>query len=248
MKIKAIIIDDEKASIEALKWELKEHENELEVVGAWQSPEEGIEAIRKARPDLVFLDIEMPAMNGFELLDRVVDEVPFEVIFTTAYDEFAVKAFKVNALDYLMKPIDRDELANAISKVAKRRKTPLDRQSLETLFAMINPRKPQLPSIAFPTLEGLEFLEVERITHCQSDGNYTRLYLSEGGSVLVSKTLKEVEALLKGFPFYRTHHSYLVHLVFIKKYLRGKGGQLVLKNGVAIPVARSRKEELLKLF
>ena len=248
MKLRTIIIDDEKASIEALQWELKEHRHNLEIVGTCQSPEDGINAIRTTKPDLVFLDIEMPSMNGFQLLEKVVHEVSFDVIFTTAYDEFAVKAFKVNALDYLMKPIDQDELRKAITKVLDKKEAPLQRQNLESLFTMINARKPQLPSVAFPTLEGLEFVEVNKITHCQSDSNYTRLFLADGESVLISKTLKEVESMLQDHPFYRVHHSYLVHLVFIKRYLRGKGGNLVLKNGVNIPVARSRKDELLLQF
>ena len=247
MRLKTIIIDDEKASIESLVWELKDYQVQLEVVATCDSPERGLEAIRALRPGLVFLDIEMPSMNGFQLLEKVGD-IDFEVVFITAYDEFAVRAFKVNAIDYLMKPIDQGELKRAISKVVFKRQYPLGQQNLTSLLAMMNLRKPVLPSIVFPTLEGLEFIEVEKIAYCQSDSNYTRLYLENGESVMVSKTLKQVEAMLQEFPFCRVHHSFLVHLVFIKKYLRGKGGNLVLKNGETIPVARSRKEELLQLF
>jgi two-component system LytT family response regulator len=246
-KINAVLIDDEPGSLEALRWELEPYKDELAIKAACTSAAEGIGAIRREQPDLVFLDIEMPHTNGFELL-RQVSDLRFDVVFTTAYDEFAVQAFKVNALDYLLKPIDEDELRSALEKVRHQRQKPLTQERLEGLFQALKQQDKAFPSVALPTLEGLEFVEVKDILYCQADGNYTRLAMAGGELVLVSKTLKEVEGMLEGHHFFRVHHSFFVHLIHVKKYVRGKGGHLVLKNGESIPVSRGRKDDLLGLF
>ncbi len=245
--ITAIIIDDEQGSIEALEWELEVFAKELKIVGTFEEPVLALEAVSKLRPDLVFLDIEMPNMNGFEWLQQVA-EIDFDVIFTTAYDEFAVKAFKVSAVDYLLKPIDETELGKAIEKVKNKRTRPITQKHLEQLYQNLKSENPTFPAIALPTIEGLEFVEVEHIIHCDSESNYTNIYLTSGEKILVSKTLKEIEAMLADHHFFRVHHSHLVHLIHVKKYVKGKGGYLVLKNGKSIPVARSKKENLLDLF
>lgn len=246
-KIKTVIVDDEPGSIEALKWELQAYENEVEVLATFQSSLEALEKIPGLAPDLVFLDIEMPVLNGFDLLKRL-GKSSFDVIFTTAYDQFAIKAFKVNAVDYLLKPIDEDELRKAIGRVQQRRAEPATQQQLEQLFEYLQKHSPDFPTVALPTLEGLEFVEVDDILHCESSSNYTYIYLTTGEKILVSKTLKELETLLTGHHFCRVHHSHMVNLKHVRRYIRGKGGELVLKDGTVVPVSRAKKEDLLKLF
>ena len=246
-KLTAILVDDETHCLETLQWDLEQFCPEIEVLETCDSPEKGMKAIQKHQPDLVFLDIEMPGMNGFELL-RKLAPVHFDVIFTTAYDQFALDAIKSNALDYLLKPIDGEELTTSVQKVLQQRSQPITQTLLEQLFENLKGQNPSFPSVALPTMEGLEFVEIQDIVYCESSSNYTYIYAMSGDRILVSKTLKEVESMLEGNHFFRVHNSYLVHLIYVKKYVKGKGGYLVLKNGSEIPVARSRKEDLLKLF
>lgn len=246
-KITAVIVDDEVNSIEALQWELEPFQDIIEIVATCDSAMKGIEAIKKYQPQLVFLDIEMPKMNGFEMLKKIA-AINFDVIFTTAYDEFALKAFKVNALDYLLKPIDEEELKLAIDKVKERNTEPITQLRLESIFKTIMQSNPKFPNIALPTLEGLEFIEVASITHCQSEGNYTNIFQKNGHKTLVSKTLKDIETMLEGHHFLRVHHSFLVNLIYVRKYYKGKNGYLELINKISIPVSRAKKEALLKRF
>lgn len=245
--INAIIIDDEKDSIEALAWELELFAEDLKILQTFEDPQEAFKALPALNPDLVFLDIEMPNMNGFDWLKKV-GNITFDVIFTTAYDEFAVKAFKVSAVDYLLKPIDEKELGKAIEKVKAKQTQRITQQHLEQLFQNLKTENPTFPALALPTMDGLEFVDVVDIIHCTSESNYTNIHLKSNETILVSKTLKEVEAMLNGHHFFRVHHSHLVHLIHVKKYVKGKGGYLVLKNGKSIPVARSKKEDLLDMF
>lgn len=244
-KLKSIIIDDELASIDALKWELEVLDNQVEIIQSFQDPKKALQQLNELKPDLIFLDIEMPGMNGFEFLKKANEVFICEVIFTTAYDSFALNAFKVNAIDYLLKPIDPEELGIAIRKVLDKRTEPITQQKLEQLFNLMKKQSTGLKSVALPTLEGLDFIEVHQVMYCQSDGNYTRLHLTDGEMILVSKTLKEVEGYFAGHYFFRVHNSYLVNMNHIRKYIKGKGGYLVLKNGHSIPVSRGRKEGFL---
>ena len=246
-KLRAVIIDDEPDSIEALQWELEYYADELAVAAVFTSPEEALSALPALSPDLVFLDIEMPVLNGFDLLKKL-EKIDFEVVFTTAYDEFAIKAIQVNALDYLLKPVDETELRRVIRKVQEKHQSTDTQQQFEQLFAYLQTQRPGFPTIALPTLEGLEFVEADDILHCESSSNYTYIYVANGEKFLVSRTLKEVEGMLAGRHFCRVHHSHVVNLKHVRRYVKGKGGELVLKNGKSIPVSRSRKEDLLKLF
>ncbi|MEM6630356.1 MAG: LytTR family DNA-binding domain-containing protein [Bacteroidota bacterium] len=245
--IQTIIVDDELHCLETLAWELEENCPDVKILAQCSSPTQAIQTIKAHKPDLVFLDIEMPLMNGFDILEKL-PELEFEVIFTTAYDEFALKAIKVNALDYLLKPIDSDELIKAIDKVRIQKEAYSTQELLEKLFETLRARYPKFNSIALPTMEGLEFVNINEIIHCESFSNYTKLYTLNGDSLLISKTLKEVEKQIKGHEFFRVHHSHLVNLMYIKRYVKGKNGYLIMKNNVQIPVARSKKEEFLKLF
>lgn len=245
--IRAIIIDDEEHGRITLHKLLEWVAPDMEVLTSCSGADEGIEAISRLAPNLVFLDIEMPVINGFEMLRRL-KIINFEIIFTTAYDQFAVEAFKVNALDYLLKPISEDELANAIQKVRQVQSHAHTQEKLLQLFETLNQQKPDTQHVGIPTMEGMEFIEVSHIVNCVSEGNYTRIYLKDDESIFVSKTLKEIEQILGDYPFFRAHNSHLVHLIYVKKYLKGKGGQLILKNGKVIPVSRAKKHALLDNF
>lgn len=244
--VKALLVDDEKHCLETLSWQLSKFCPQVEIVGACDSAEKALEVLRREEIELTFLDIEMPVMNGFELLQQC-KPIRFEIIFTTAYDMFAVKAFKFSALDYLLKPIDKDELIQAVEK-AINRKQPVLQEQLNILFQNLYQHHHPSYKIALPTMEGLEFVEAKDIIHCQSDGNYTHIFLTDGSKYLISRTLKETEELLAGLNFLRVHHSHTINLDHIKKYVKGDGGYLIMSNNATINVSRSRKEELLKMF
>lgn len=246
--IEAIIIDDEKPGIETLLWELNTHCPEVTVVAKCSSARAGLAAIKKHGPDVIFLDIEMPQMNGFEMLQRL-ERPAFEVIITTAYDRYAVKAFKASAIDYLLKPIDKNELITAVQKVMqKREKQSAIQQQMEVLFR--NLQHPSVPfsNIVLPSAQGLEFIAAGDILHCRSDSNYTHIFLCNKQSVVVSKTLKEIGQMLSGHPFFRVHHSHLVNVQHVKKYIKGEGGYVVMEDGTSVNVSRSRKDAFLNFL
>ena len=242
IKKKAIIIDDEQGSINSLIWELENFEELVEVLDTTTKANEGIELIKKLKPEIVFLDIEMPGMNGFELLKHV-DQSQFKVIFTTAYDQFALKAFEVNAYDYLLKPVVEEELERALKKVLESDQRDETLEEIRSIMTKIENNNSR--SIAIPTMEGLEFIEANDIMRCESDSNYTHIYLANAKPILIAKTLKEVELILKEKQFFRIHNSHIINLNYLKKYLKGKDGAVVLKDGTTIPISRSRKSGFL---
>jgi len=242
--IKAIIVDDEPYCCEALAILLERYCPQVSVMQSCLSGTDALNAIREHRPQLLFLDIEMPQMNGFELLEKIQD-VHFELIFTTSYDQYAIKAIRFSALDYLLKPIDREELQRAIQKVIQRLQYPLPQQ-IEILLQKLHNPQYSLNKIAIPTMEGLRMVTVDTIISCSSDSNYTILILKDGQKIVASRTLKEIEELLEDHPFLRVHHSHLVNLNEIHRYVKGEGGYLVMTNEASIDVSRSRKEMLLK--
>lgn len=245
--IKAIIIDDEVHCLKALSMLLEEHCPDVQVLEKCPSAKKGLEAIEKLRPDLVFLDIEMPVMNGFELLEQST-EIPFAIIFTTSYDQYAVKAFRFSALDYLLKPIDRHELISAIKKVKEQHHSPMAEQ-FQILLKHIQGKTTGLNKIAVPTSEGFELIPVDDIVYFEANDNYTHLFRKNKSRVVARRTLKEMEEQLSDFNFIlRVHHSYLVNLNEVIKYVRGEGGYLVMSDGSFVNVSRSRKETLMKLF
>jgi two-component system LytT family response regulator len=204
-----------------------------------------LKAIKEHKPDLLFLDIEMPQMNGFELLEKLPD-TNLNIIFTTSYDQYAIKAIRFSALDYLLKPVDREELQNALQKVTDNAQHPLTQQ-LEILLQKINtPTSPAISKVAMPTMEGLQMVNVDSIISCQSDSNYTIILLKDKNKLTVSRTLKDIEEILEGYSFIRVHHSYLVNINEINKYVKGEGGYLVMSDGSNVDVSRSKKDLLLK--
>ena len=210
-----------------------------------RSGKKGLEAIQKHSPDLVFLDIEMPAMNGFEMLEQF-KEIPFSVIFTTSYDQYAIKAIRFSALDYLLKPIDPKELILAVQKIQTQKNLPSAEQ-FEMLLKHVHHKGTGFQKIAIPTAEGFELIPSDHIVHCEANDNYTHLYLKNKNKITACRTLKEMEEQLQDFDFFiRVHHSHLVNLNEVTKYVRGEGGYLILTDGSSVNVSRSRKEMLLK--
>ncbi len=240
--IKAIIVDDEPYCCEALGILLERYCPQVDVTGSYHSAAEALAAIREQPPQLLFLDIEMPRMNGFELLEKIKD-VPLQLIFTTSYDQYAIKAIRFSALDYLLKPIDREELQRSVEKVQQRLLFP---QQIDMLFQKLQNPSHLFNKIAIPTMEGLQMVAVDHIMYCTSDSNYTILSLKNQQKVVASRTLKEIEELLEDHSFLRVHHSNLINLNEICKYVKGEGGYLVMSDGASINVSRSRKENLLK--
>lgn len=245
--MKALLIDDELHCLSTLRILLTEYCPQVQIAEECSSAGEGLKAIKKHKPNLVFLDIEMPRMNGFEMLEHFVD-IPFAVIFTTSYDQYAIKAIRCNALDYLLKPIEPSELQAAVQKVQEQTQLPAADQ-YRMLLRQLQDKEHPFSRIAVPTAEGFELIPADEVIHCKADDNYTHLYLKKKAKVIACRTLKEMEEQLQPFPFFlRVHHSYLVNLNEVIKYIRGEGGYLVMSDGSTVAVSRSRKEALLKLF
>jgi two-component system LytT family response regulator len=224
---------------------LQEHCPEVNVVDRCPSAKNGLISIEKFRPELVFLDIEMPYMNGFEMLE-IIKEINFSVIFTTGYDQYAIRAIRFSALDYLLKPIDPKELISAISKF-KERKHLASSEQFKMLMDHFYNRAGNFNKIAVPTLEGYELIPVAEILRCEADDNYTILFLTNKKKIIACRTLKEVEEQFNTFPtFLRVHHSHMVNLNEVIQYIRGEGGYLVMSNGETVNVSRSKKEVLLQ--
>jgi two-component system LytT family response regulator len=243
MNLKAIIVDDEPYCCEALAT-LLEGISEVEIASICHNAVDALTSIKKYSPDLVFLDVEMPKMNGFEMLEQL-SSVDFEIIFTTSYDQYALKAIRFSAIDYLLKPIDEEELQKAIQKVFHRTQRPITQQ-LEILMQKIHQPTTPINKIALPTMEGLQMITVDSIISCESDSNYTIIKLKDNKKIIVSRTLKETEELLEEHSFIRVHRCYLANLNEVEKYVKGEGGYLVMSDGSTIDVARNKKEPLLK--
>ena len=243
MNLKAIIVDDEPYCCEPLSILLADN-MQVEVVACCHSASDALAAIQKYSPDLVFLDVEMPKMNGFEMLEQL-PSVNFEIIFTTSYDQYALKAIRFSAIDYLLKPVDQEELLNAVQKVIRHSQKPLAQQ-LEILMQKIHQPHTPISKIAMPTMEGLQMIPVDSIISCESDSNYTILLLKNNKKIVVSRTLKEIDELLEEHSFIRVHRCYLANLNEVEKYVKGEGGYLVMSDGTTIDVARNKKEVLMK--
>lgn len=246
--IKAVIIDDEKHAVATLKWKLERFCPEVEVVATFTDSEQGLSFLKEEKFHLLFLDIEMPRLNGFEILEELEKPLPFDVIFTTAYDEFGIRAIKQSALDYLLKPIQNKELKLAIQKFIKKQQPNISSEQLDVLFTNVPSEKNKSGKIGLATKQSIEFVFPDEIIACSSDSNYTQVFLTDGRKRLISKTLKDVEESLTGHSFFRTHHSHLVNLKHVQEYKRTDGGYLVMSNNMNIPVSRSKKDELLKQF
>ncbi|MBL7731808.1 MAG: response regulator transcription factor [Chitinophagaceae bacterium] len=243
--LNAILIDDETNALEVLDMQLARYCKDVRVIAKCDGGEKGIDAIRQHQPDLVFLDIEMPHQNGFDVL-KATSNYDYEVIFTTAYDQFAIKAFRFSALDYLLKPVDIEELQAAVEKAAKRKGGTSLEEKLKMLLSQYQPA----PSarIALPAGDAMQFYNPDEILRCESDSNYTHIFLTNGKKITTAKTLKEVEESLRGFDFYRIHHSHLVNMKHITKVIRSDGGYVMMDDGTQVAISRNRKEAFLESF
>lgn len=240
--LKAIIVDDEPKARENLQLLLQDFVEGVQVVALCQNIAEAAQAIQQHSPEVVFLDIQLQRETGFDLFAKVM-EVNFEVIFTTAYTEYAIKAFKFSAIDYLLKPIDIEELRRAVSKVARRVNNNMTSR-LTHLLQNLKNGSSENSKIALPTLEGLVFVNVKEILYCEASSNYTTIFTNDGKYV-VSKTLKEYDELLSEHNFFRIHNSYLININSIKKYVRGEGGYVVLNNNTSLDVSKRKKDAFL---
>ncbi len=241
--IRSIIIDDEQHCIRALLNDVQKNCSSVEIIDTCSSAKEGIMAIKKLNPDLIFLDVEMPWMNGFEMLE-VLGDIKFSIIFTTAHDEFAAKAFRISAIDYLLKPIDANDLKVAVKKVEKKMTEGSSLQHISNLLS--NMKQPGAEQkIALPQREGYEFVDVSSIIYLTAEGAYTKVYIKDKKTMLISRTLGDVEELLPPEMFQRIHHSTLVNVTYIAQFLRTDGGYVVLKGGEKLSVSKAKKEMLM---
>jgi two-component system LytT family response regulator len=241
--IKAVIIDDEPKAIQGLVWELSNFDDELEVVATFTEPEKAIPYLKSSKIDCLFLDIEMPTMDGFQFLEKL-DHKDFAVVITTAYNEYAITALKNEAIDYLLKPIDTDDLADTISKIKKHNSKGFSPDKFEDILLKFN-NKLHHKKITINTDGKLVFLEPKDVFYVASDGNYSTLYLSDNKKIVVTKKLKEINELLPKDNFFRIHNSYIINLHKIKEFLKSDG-YVVLENNAKIPVSRQRKSEFLE--
>ena len=242
--LSAIIIDDEVKGRIALKKKLQDYCPEVAVTGEAADGMQGIALIAQLQPQIVFLDIEMPRMDGFAMLQQL-PEKKFHLVFTTAYDQYAIRAIRFAAFDYLLKPVDIEELRNTISKIIATKEQVQTSRKLEVLADNLQ-RNHSLNKIAIPTLDGLLFFNVDDIIHLEALSNYTVIHFTNHPKLTASRTLKEFEELLPQDIFFRPHHSHLINLNFLKRYIKGDGGQIEMQNGNYVDVARRKKEEFLQ--
>lgn len=241
--ITCILVDDELKSRESLKILIEDFCDNIEVKALCQNVAEAMEAVRLYKPDVVFLDIQLQRETGFDLLTKL-DNINFEVIFTTAYSEYAIKAFKFSAIDYLLKPIDIEDLKRAISKVEKCVGDSLG-QRIQQLMSNLKSSSAENYKLALPTTDGLIFVKVSDILYCEASSNYTEITLMDNKKYIVSRTLKEYEDLLTEYDFFRIHNSFLINLNAVKKYVRGEGGYVIMMNDKSLDVSKRKKESFL---
>jgi two-component system LytT family response regulator len=241
--LKAVMIDDDESNLSSLTEKLNKHCPQVEIIARCANAAEGIHAIDSLKPDIVFLDIEMPVMNGFVMLQQLSYK-DFELIFVTAYDHYAIKAIRYSALDYLVKPVEIEELKNAVNKVAVNHSRKDKGMQLEVLLEYLEKKRPK--RITIPTSDGLQFIDLENIVYLEASNNYTNVYLDNQQKYLVTRTLKDFEQILPAETFLRIHHSTVINRYFIEKYIRGEGGQVMMRNGVVLDVSKRKKMEFLE--
>ena len=243
--IRTILIDDEADGRETLRMALEKYCPQIDILSICESAQAGREAIEKLQPDLVFLDVQMPHTSGFDLLQRMKN-IDFAVIFVTAFDRYAIKAIKFSALDYLLKPVDIDDLLEAVAKV--REPVLLPSHAFQSAFNNSRHQSGKIEKLAIPTLAGIDFFPTEDIIYCQADGNYTTLFLKNQPKQLVCKKLIEFENMLAESGFCRVHHSSLINLKHIRRYVKGEGGYVILTDNHHVDISRRKKEEFLQLL
>lgn len=242
--LRVVIIEDELHSREALKSLLTEFCIGIDVIGMASDVETAVQCIREHKPHLVFLDVELQNGTGFDVLDRISD-FHFEVIFTTAFEQYAIKAIKLSSIDYLLKPIDIDELQKAIEKAREKKSDEDTQKQLETLITNLSSTD-QKKKICLATTEGIEFISIADILFCEANGAYTKFHLTNKVSILVSKNLKEYEVMLSDSSFMRVHNSYLINLAMVKKYVKSEGGYILMNDGSQIAISQKKRDEFME--
>jgi two-component system LytT family response regulator len=244
--LKTVVIDDQEFCTEVIRDMLAENCPDVKIAAVCNSGKDGIKAIKKHNPDLVILDVEMPEMSGFDMLQKIKNP-SFEVIFTTSFDKYSIQAIRFSALDYLLKPVAAHELVAAVDRIKQNQNKYFNKKSA-SLFQHLTETKKPLHQIALPSSDGLIFLVVADVVHCESDSNYTTLFLKSKEKIMITKTLKEVENLLDGSDFFRIHNSHLININHIKKYIRGNAGYVIMSDGSHLNIARNKKDDFLRQF
>ncbi|MFN7300976.1 MAG: LytR/AlgR family response regulator transcription factor [Bacteroidia bacterium] len=240
--MKAVIVDDEPASGQALALLLREFVNEVELAGSAGNTQDALELIRRVKPDLIFLDVELDGDSGFDLLEQLPDDGP-EVVFTTGYEQYATRAFRTSATDFLMKPVEVEQLRDAVRKVAEKLRVAAAEQRYGVLIRNWHGQGNE--QIALSSSEGFVFIKMSDLIYCKGDGAYTYFFLRNDEKITVSKNIGEFEPLLVPRGFFRVHKSYLINLSEMKRYVRGEGGYVVMSNGQSVDVSKRRKEAFL---
>jgi two-component system LytT family response regulator len=245
--LKAIIIDDEARGRKALQIALNDYCPSVQIAAIAETPQNGIEAIIQYKPDIVFLDVQMPGMSGFDLLSHF-PEIDFDIVFITAHDHYAIKAIRFSALDYLLKPIQIDELMAAVKKAEEKKNHRHINWQYKSLYENMRSNHNASGSIAVPTGEGLLFIKTQSIIRCEAEGNYVMIYMVAKEKILITKTLGDIESMLDAKEFFRVHNSHLVNLSHIKKYVKGEGGYVIMSDNSVVDVARRKKEEFMQIL
>ena len=245
-KQRTILIDDEINSLDILEYELQSINEDIEVIAKCTDARKAVDLIDNMQPDLVFLDIEMPWLSGFEVLDRL-NYTDFNLIFVTAYNQYAIKAFKYFAFDYLLKPVSSRELDKTLQRI-KNRNVKLQSTELINIIKALKHEGLKSVRVPFPTLKGVEFYSVDEIIHCKADSNYTEIYTTNGKKVVISKTLKSIEYMLDNPSFLRVHQSHLINLDYLTSYIKEEGGYLKMSNNNIVPLSRSKRASFFELI
>jgi len=245
----ALLIDDEQNSTDVLVYDLHQYCPEVSVVATFEQPADAILFLKEQSIDVVFLDISMPEMSGFDFLDAL-PSVDFEIVFVTAYEEFALAAFDFYALDYLVKPVAPEKLIRAVERLLAKKKEnqKVDYQNIQALLGNLTLMQQDATSMAIPTQDGYEILKTNEVVLLEAEGSYTKVILKVGDTLLVSRNLKDFERMLPVRKFARIHHSYIVNVDYIKKYQKGDGGIVTMSNGKSLAVSRANKTKLLSLI
>ncbi|MBL7764717.1 MAG: response regulator transcription factor [Chitinophagaceae bacterium] len=247
--MRVIIVDDEITSSQVLENLIQNYLPDLQILAICTKPAEAIEKLEQLRPDLVFMDIELPGMTGFDVLDKVQQKT-FDIIFTTAHSQYGIKAIQFSAIDYLLKPIQIDELKDAVNRVKAHKSVdnPIERiKFLLENIQLLNNNNP-FHRVALPTMEGLKFVNTQDIVRCTSSNNYTTVFMRNGEKILISRTLKDVEGIFGNQDFCRVHNSHLVNVSYIHKFLKGDVNAVVMSDGVEVEVSRRKKDELIRML
>ncbi len=244
--IKVIIVDDETHCIESLSMQLQALEKPVEILAKFNDPRKAVAFLQQGSCDIVFLDIEMPAMNGFDLLNQLID-FSFDVVFTTAYNQYAIKAFQYSALSYLLKPVDNVDLKEVIDRWQQKNQKMLLANQFHFLVDLLKNNSRLQTKVALPTTDGLEFIEIHKIIRCQAESNYTHIYLQDNISYLICRTLKDVDSILRPNGFLRIHQSHLVNPQHLKRFVRSDGGYVVMSDGAQLSISKANRRHVLEV-